>query len=159
MEFWELFTKPRKDKPSDPTYRRNRQSAKDAGLLWGAYHFGTGSDGLKQAQHFLAVVGNEPGTLLAPSTSSRTPQGQAWTSRRRARSSPASTRKRGGSRAFTRGTTSSSCWGPAPIRCSGMLVLARAIWSDPGGSKELEDLDDVAIYRRRSGAQIGRAHV
>src|SRR5262245_17176682 len=101
----------------DPTYRRNRQSAKDAGLLWGAYHFGTGSDGLKQAQHFLAVVGNEPGTLLAPSTSSRTPQGQAWTSRRRARSSPASTRKRGGSRAFTRGTTSSSCWGPAPIRC------------------------------------------
>jgi lysozyme len=32
----------------DPTYQRNRQKAKDAGLLWGAYHFGTGSDGLKQ---------------------------------------------------------------------------------------------------------------
>jgi lysozyme len=49
----------------DPTYERNRQKAKDAGLLWGAYHFGTGSDGLKQAQHFLDVVGNDPGTLLA----------------------------------------------------------------------------------------------
>ena len=48
----------------DPTYQRNRQKAKDAGLLWGAYHFGTGSDGLKQAQHFLDVVGNDPGTLL-----------------------------------------------------------------------------------------------
>ena len=41
----------------DPTYQRNRQKAKDAGLLWGAYHFATGSDGLKQAQHFLDVVG------------------------------------------------------------------------------------------------------
>jgi lysozyme len=49
----------------DPTYERNRQKAKDAGLLWGAYHFGTGSDGLKQAQHFLDTVGNDPGTLLA----------------------------------------------------------------------------------------------
>ena len=48
----------------DPTYQRNRQKAKDAGLLWGAYHFGTGSDGLKQAQHFLDVVGNDPRTLL-----------------------------------------------------------------------------------------------
>ncbi len=49
----------------DPTYQRNRQKAKDASLLWGAYHFGTGSDGLKQAQHFLDTVGNNPGTLLA----------------------------------------------------------------------------------------------
>src|SRR5215813_12302432 len=48
----------------DPTYQRNRQKAEDAGLFWGAYHFGTGSDGLKQAQHFLDVVGNDPGTLL-----------------------------------------------------------------------------------------------
>jgi len=47
----------------DPTYERNRQKAKDAGLLWGD-HFGTGSDGLKQAKHFLEVVGNDPGTLL-----------------------------------------------------------------------------------------------
>ena len=28
----------------DPTYRRNRRKAEDAGLLWGAYHFATGSD-------------------------------------------------------------------------------------------------------------------
>jgi len=35
----------------------------------------------------------------------------------------------------------------------GMLVLARAIWAYPSGSKELEDLDDVAVYRRCSWAQ------
>jgi lysozyme len=49
---------------SDPTYKANRKKAKDAGLLWGAYHFATGSDGLKQAQNFLSVVGDDPGTLL-----------------------------------------------------------------------------------------------
>lgn len=37
----------------DPTYKTNR---KKAGLLWGAYHFGTGSDGVKQADHFLNTV-------------------------------------------------------------------------------------------------------
>jgi lysozyme len=50
----------------DPTYTRNRKKAGAAGLLWGAYHFGTGSDGLKQAVHFLDVVGDDdPQTLLA----------------------------------------------------------------------------------------------
>lgn len=49
----------------DPNYKTNMKKAEDAGLLWGAYHFGTGSDGLKQAQHFLDVVGDRPQTLLA----------------------------------------------------------------------------------------------
>lgn len=48
----------------DPTYQTNRTKASNAGLLWGAYHFGTGSDGLKQAQHFLKTVGNDEGVLL-----------------------------------------------------------------------------------------------
>jgi lysozyme len=48
----------------DPTYKTNRKKARDAGLLWGAYHFATGSDGLKQAQHFLDTVEDDPGTLL-----------------------------------------------------------------------------------------------
>jgi lysozyme len=48
----------------DPTYKRNRDRAKKAGLLWGAYHFATGSDGVKQAVHFLDTVGDDPGTLL-----------------------------------------------------------------------------------------------
>lgn len=48
----------------DPHYARNRAAAIDAGLLWGAYHFGTGSDGVKQAENFLSVVGEEEGTLL-----------------------------------------------------------------------------------------------
>jgi lysozyme len=43
----------------DPTSATNRAKAVDAGLLWGAYHFGTGSDGLQQAEHFLSTV--QPG--------------------------------------------------------------------------------------------------
>lgn len=48
----------------DPTYKTNRTKASNAGLLWGAYHFGTGSDGIKQAENFLNVVGPDPQTLL-----------------------------------------------------------------------------------------------
>ncbi|HEX8168545.1 MAG TPA: glycoside hydrolase family 25 protein [Beijerinckiaceae bacterium] len=48
----------------DPDYEENRAKAEDAGLLWGAYHFGTGSDGLKQAEHFLDTVGDSKDTLL-----------------------------------------------------------------------------------------------
>jgi lysozyme len=48
----------------DPTYRAHRTRAAKEGLLWGAYHFGTGSDGLKQAENFLKVVGDDPGTLM-----------------------------------------------------------------------------------------------
>jgi lysozyme len=48
----------------DPTYKSNRRKASAAGLLWGAYHFGTNSDGVRQAESFLSVVGNDPGTLL-----------------------------------------------------------------------------------------------
>jgi lysozyme len=40
----------------DPTYLGNRDQAKAAGLLWGAYHFGTGDNGEAQADWFLGVV-------------------------------------------------------------------------------------------------------
>ena len=49
----------------DPTYATRREQARAAGLLWGAYHFATGGDGVAQAEHFLAVAGREAGTLLA----------------------------------------------------------------------------------------------
>lgn len=48
----------------DPMYTKNREKVRDAGLLWGAYHFATGSDGVKQAQHFLETVGDVDGALL-----------------------------------------------------------------------------------------------
>jgi lysozyme len=48
----------------DPTYADHMKEALGSGLLWGAYHFGTGSDGVEQAQHFLDVVGLDPQTLL-----------------------------------------------------------------------------------------------
>lgn len=49
---------------SDPTYAERRTAALGAGLLWGAYHFGTGSDGVAQAQYFLDVVQPDARTLL-----------------------------------------------------------------------------------------------
>ena len=52
---------------SDPQYKANRKKAIDAGLLYGAYHFGTSSDGLKQADNFLTVVsstGDDPRKVL-----------------------------------------------------------------------------------------------
>lgn len=48
----------------DQMYIVNRQKALDAGLLWGAYHFGTGGDGAAQADFFLETVDPGPDTLL-----------------------------------------------------------------------------------------------
>ena len=49
---------------SDPMYDANRAKATAAGLLWGAYHFATGSDGIKQAVNFLDRVGDPQNVLL-----------------------------------------------------------------------------------------------
>ncbi|HYL58078.1 MAG TPA: glycoside hydrolase family 25 protein [Candidatus Acidoferrales bacterium] len=49
---------------TDPTYDVNRQKAADAGLRWGAYHFGTGADGVSQAELFLNVAQPDSETLL-----------------------------------------------------------------------------------------------
>ena len=49
----------------DPTYATHRTGAFTQSLLWGAYHFGTGADGVEQAQHFLDVVQPKGQTLLA----------------------------------------------------------------------------------------------
>ena len=48
----------------DPTYKSNRTKAIGAGLLWGAYHFATGSDGVRQAENFLSVVGDDAADTL-----------------------------------------------------------------------------------------------
>ena len=49
---------------TDPTYSSRRSQALGSGLWWGAYHFGTGSDGGQQAQYFLSVVNPGPADLL-----------------------------------------------------------------------------------------------
>ena len=49
----------------DVTYAPRHAAAKSAGLLWGAYHFCDGSDTVAQADHFLSVVGDPTGVLLA----------------------------------------------------------------------------------------------
>jgi lysozyme len=48
----------------DQTYADRRREALDAGLLWGAYHFGVGGDGSEQADHFLETVSPDASTLL-----------------------------------------------------------------------------------------------
>src|SRR4030095_7895902 len=40
----------------DAQYASRQQAATAAGLLWGAYHYGNGSDPVRQADHFLRVV-------------------------------------------------------------------------------------------------------
>lgn len=49
----------------DPEYARRRKTAEEEGLIWGAYHFGTGEDGKDQADHFLETVGDSSKVLLA----------------------------------------------------------------------------------------------
>ena len=62
----------------DPTYAARRKPALDAGLLWGAYHFGTGSDGLMQAEHFLDVVKPDASTLLKQTALRAPTEGRYW---------------------------------------------------------------------------------
>lgn len=58
----------------DPRYASARAQAAAAGLLWGAYHFGTGDDALAQAEHFLSIAKPDGKTLLVLDLE-RNPQG------------------------------------------------------------------------------------
>src|SRR5690349_24766809 len=48
----------------DNLYMQHRDAARAEGLLWGAYHFGTGVDGVQQADFFLKTAGADPEVLL-----------------------------------------------------------------------------------------------
>ncbi|TDR46662.1 lysozyme [Tahibacter aquaticus] len=48
----------------DPLYAARRPLALQAGLRWGAYHFGDGSDATAQAAHFIAQAGAGSSDLL-----------------------------------------------------------------------------------------------
>jgi len=136
----------------DPTYERHRQKAKDAGLLWGAYHFGTGSDGLKQAQHFL-VVGNDPGTLLVLDFEPN-PTGPSMDLEEARAFVTHINKERGRFPGVYSGHYIKELLGTGTDpTLAELLVLARTIWAYPSGSEELEDLDDVAIHRRRCRTQ------
>ena len=76
---------------ADTAYATRRPEAEAAGLLWGAYHFGTGQfSGAEQASFFLAQARPGPRTLLAldleanennPSNSMSLEQGEAFVAR------------------------------------------------------------------------------
>lgn len=48
----------------DPTFAANRTAALNAGLLFGAYHFGTGANGISQAEQFLNTVAPDDKTVV-----------------------------------------------------------------------------------------------
>jgi lysozyme len=62
----------------DPLYHTNREKAQQAGLLWGAYHFGVGGDAVAQADYFLKVVEPGPQDLLVLDLEGN-PQGPSMT--------------------------------------------------------------------------------
>ena len=57
-------TYPRFDR--DSKYRDRQMAALQAGLLWGAYHFGDATDPVRQADHFLSVVAASVGAPIGP---------------------------------------------------------------------------------------------
>jgi lysozyme len=63
---------------ADPTFGNRREKALDAELLWGAYHFGSGSDGVQQAEYFLRAVQPTDETLLVLDFEAN-PQGPSMT--------------------------------------------------------------------------------
>jgi lysozyme len=63
----------------DPMFAANRQKASDAGLLFGAYHFGTGDDGGAQADFFLQTVQPAAGDLLVLDFEENLPHGPTMT--------------------------------------------------------------------------------
>jgi lysozyme len=56
---------PRDDKDAvDEKYAIHKAGAEAVGLAWGAYHFGIGSEPIKQAEHYLKTVKPTESTLL-----------------------------------------------------------------------------------------------
>jgi lysozyme len=49
----------------DPKYNARKAAATSAGLLWGAYHFGTAASINAQLANFVSVAGNDPTMLYA----------------------------------------------------------------------------------------------
>lgn len=62
----------------DPKYASRRPKSLEVGLRWGAYHFGTGGDGVAQAEFFLSVVNPSPNDLLVLDYE-KNPQGSSMT--------------------------------------------------------------------------------
>ncbi len=62
----------------DPMFHSNRGAATAAGLLFGAYHFGTGDDPIAQAEHFLGTTGSD-GSILLVLDWEPNPQGASMT--------------------------------------------------------------------------------
>src|SRR2546423_5317251 len=59
----------------DWRYGERQVAASQAGLLWGAYHFGDGTNPIQQADHFLAIVSSSRPSTSAPHEAEKTRSG------------------------------------------------------------------------------------
>jgi hypothetical protein len=133
----------------DRTFGRNRKAALDAGLLFGAYHFGTGANGVSQAVHFLDTVQPDKKTVVVldfednPTGSSMTLQEAACLLHAR------SHRAQALAGFLQRPHHQASAWNDRRSDPEKLCVLACAIRSDAGCPALLVDMDLVAIHRWR----------
>jgi lysozyme len=57
----------------DERYYERQRAAREAGLLWGAYHFGDATNPIRQADHFLEVVATSLPPILTRESGGRRP--------------------------------------------------------------------------------------
>ena len=131
----------------DPTFGENRKKASDAGLLFGAYHFGVGGAGVDQATFFLDVVRPIESDLLVLDFEGN-PEGPSMTleeARAFVTDVQAATTRWPGlySGHYLKRIDSSDYRSGA---CQ-LLAMDRAVRPQGGDSACLEEVDDVAIHR------------
>jgi GH25 family lysozyme M1 (1,4-beta-N-acetylmuramidase) len=127
----------------DKLYSDNKKKALDAGLLWGAYHFGTGSDGVLQAAHFLETVGDTKDTLLVLDFE-HNPTGPSMNLTEARAFVTHINEATGRFPGFYSGNDIKEELGPLSDQ---VLVLAGTIFMDSCRAIKLGDMDSLAIYR------------
>jgi len=130
----------------DFTYNTNKPKALAAGLLWGAYHFGDGSDGVAQAEHFLSTVNDQSKTLLALDFESN-PTGPSMDVVEAAAFVTHVQQQTGRFTGFYSGNDIKQQLGREGSRAGTMLVLVGPIRAYTCSPRELAYMDDVAIHR------------
>jgi Glycosyl hydrolases family 25 len=130
----------------DATFKKNKAAALDAGLLFGAYHFGTGSNGVSQAEHFLETVAPDEDTVVVLDfeDKSNRKQHDAGGGACVRHSCPRQTRAVAWLLQWPHDQAGvGNRYRPCPEE---LLVLACTVRPDAGRAAVLEQLDHVAIH-------------
>jgi lysozyme len=134
-------------------YTTNRNNAATAGLLWGAYHFATGGDGVAQAEHFLQTVGTFDNTLLVLDFE-QNPSGTSMSLDDARNFVTHVNQVTGRFPGLYSGSYIKELLGSNQDPARAVLVMVGAVWSNGGDPGQLAHLDHVAIHgwRRRPAA-------